>query len=64
MGPEMSFSPETQAGLEELFSSGPPHAALGMVQEFTVTSPDSTPGPLPEVEAAEHGAEASPDPEG
>lgn len=27
--------------------ANPPHLALGMIQEFTVTAPDSTPGPLP-----------------
>ena len=27
--------------------ANPPHAALGMVQEFNVTAPGTTPGPLP-----------------
>lgn len=64
MGPETSYPPETEARLEELFGGAPPHAALGMFQEFTVTSADSTPGPLPQVEAPEPTAEVSPDPEG
>jgi hypothetical protein len=73
MGPETSFPPETEARLEELFSSAPPHAAVGMVQEFMVTSAESSPGPLPamvdvehspEVGAAEQSPEVSPDPQG
>ena len=54
---------EVQAFLEEL-ESNPPHAALGMVQEFTVTSAESTPGPLPETEAADPTADVSPSPQG
>lgn len=39
--------------------ANPPHFALGMVQEFTVTAPGTTPGPLPAA-AAEPVAEESP----
>lgn len=51
--PDPSFVPE---GLGE----GPPHMALGMIQEFTVTAPGSTPGPLLPVTGtpAETGGEA------
>ena len=32
----------------EALAGNPGHFALGMIQEFAVTAPDSTPGPLPE----------------
>ena len=63
IGPESSISPEAEAYFASL-EGNPPHVALGMVQEFTVTSADSTPGPLPEAASPAPMAETSPAPEG
>jgi plastocyanin len=48
--PDPEAPPESQ-GMPEGIGDGPPHALLGMVQEFTVTAPGTTPGPLPEAPA-------------
>jgi len=61
LGPESSIPPEAQ----EYFASiegNPPHVALGMVQEFTVTTAGSSPGALPEEQPAEPMTDASPSP--
>jgi hypothetical protein len=50
IGPDAdpSAMPAEAVALMNELSANPPHAMLGMVQEFTVTAADSTPGPLPE----------------
>ena len=55
MGPDAdpaAAPPEVQE-----IMANPPHVALGMIQEFTVTAAGTEPGPLPEMEAAEPAAE-------
>jgi plastocyanin len=41
--------PEDVPDAAQAFMDAIPHALLGMVQEFTVTAPGTTPGPLPSV---------------
>ena len=46
--PDPSAVPDPSAPPPEGLGSGTPHFLLGMMQEFTVTPPGTTPGPLPE----------------
>jgi len=46
MNPE--FDPETASPEAQALMQSPPHMALGMLQEFTVTAAGTEPGPLPE----------------
>jgi plastocyanin len=46
--PDMSGPPDPDAPPPAGLGEGPPHAFLGMMQEFVVTEPGSSPGPLPE----------------
>jgi hypothetical protein len=47
--PESSAAPTST---ESMAPQGPPHFVLGMRQEFTVTAPGSSPGPVPAAPAA------------
>jgi len=55
LGPDTdpaTLSPEAQAFIGEVMGN-PPHMALGMIQEFTVTAEGTEVGPLPEPAADE-----------
>lgn len=43
----MTSFPDPSASPDPAASFGPPHFALGMRQEFTVTAPGTSPGPVP-----------------
>lgn len=43
----MTALPDESAAPDPAASFGPPHFVLGMRQEFTVTAPGSSPGPMP-----------------
>jgi plastocyanin len=51
-------SPDVAGSPEAVAPQGPPHVALGMRQEFTVTAAGSTPGPVPSAPAADLPAES------
>jgi len=57
MGPDVD--PATLPEEIQALMANPPHAALGMVQEFTVTAAGSTPGPLPVAAASSDAPEAA-----
>jgi plastocyanin len=46
--PDPNASPDPNAPAPAGLGEGAPHFLLGMRQEFIVTAPDTTPGPLPE----------------
>jgi plastocyanin len=46
--PDPNAEPDPEAGPPAGLGDGPPHAFLGMMQEFVVTAPGTPPGPLPE----------------
>ena len=46
--PDPSALPDPNAPMPAGLGQGPPHFVLGMQQQFTVTAPGTTPGPLPE----------------
>jgi hypothetical protein len=60
--PDFGAEAEAQASPDAAPASGapqgPPHFVLGMRQEFTVTSPGSSPGPIPSAAAPEMPAES------
>jgi plastocyanin len=58
LGPDAD--PSAMPAELQAIMGNPPHAALGMVQEFTVTAADSTPGPLPAAAPADAPASAAP----